>query len=227
MRVQRILRTTTVVWDKIFICIRNICIYRTEWKIIWVLGDKMGVKAGTASQVKTWWSVQDFHHMVKTLNNCYKCNTGGHIRRDCPGQPRWTYGNEKFNYMVNPLGHCWECNQPGHVRMKCPDLVQSGTSYRTRTSVACYQRDREKNKDLRNSRMMLRGYSGRRWRKITGSWRILQQRRQRRKDSFPKYWCWEDILEGDDGKQHEARDFCSREDKGGTIYFLKYRCCSK
>ena len=221
MRARRILKTTRVVRDEIFICIWNICIYGTEWKIIWVLGDKMCVRVGTASQVKTWWSVEDFDYNVNVLNICYECN--------CPsrGQPILTYSNEEFNYMVNPLGHCRECNQPGHVRMKCPDLVQSGTSYRTRTSVACYQRDREKNKDLRNSRMMLRGYSGRRWRKITGSWRILQQRRQRRKDSFPKYWCWEDILEGDDGKQQEARDFCSREDKGGTIYFLKYRCCSK
>ena len=83
MRVQRILRTTRVVRDKIFICIQNICIYGTEWKIIWVLGDKMGVRAGTASQFKTWWSVEDFDYTVNALNNCYKCNTGGHVRKVC------------------------------------------------------------------------------------------------------------------------------------------------
>ena len=102
----------------------------------------MGVRASTASQVKTWWSVEDFKYTVNALNNCYKCNTGGHMRRDCPsqGQPRLMYSNEEFNYTVNPLGHCWECNQPGHARIKCPNLGQSRTSYRggKDEAVCCY-----------------------------------------------------------------------------------------
>ena len=56
----------------------------------------------------------------------------------------------------------------------------------TRTSVACFQRGQKNNKDLRYSRRMLRGYSGRWWRRITGSRRILKQRRQRRNDPFPQ-----------------------------------------
>ena len=31
----------------------------------------MDVRARTASQVKTWWSVEDFNYMVNALNNCY------------------------------------------------------------------------------------------------------------------------------------------------------------
>ena len=90
----------------------------------------MGVRASTASQVKTWSSVEDFDYTVNGLNNCYECNTGGHVRRDCPrrGQPRLMYSNKELYFNVNPLGHCWECNQPGHVRIKCPKLGQSRTS---------------------------------------------------------------------------------------------------
>ena len=68
----------------------------------------MGVRARTASQVKTWWSVEDFDYTVNALNNCYQCNTQGHIRRDCPsqGQPRLTYSEEELDYTINPLGHC-------------------------------------------------------------------------------------------------------------------------
>ena len=75
----------------------------------------MGVRGGTASQVKMWWSVEGFDYTVNVLNN-----TGGHVRRDCQsqGQPILTYSNEESNYTVNALGHCWECNQPGHVRIK-------------------------------------------------------------------------------------------------------------
>ena len=102
----------------------------------------MGVRAGTASQVKTWWSVEVFDYTVNALNNCYECKTGGHVRRDCPsqGQPRLMYGNEEFNYTVNLLGHCWECNQSGHVRIKCPNLGKSRTSYRRgkNEDVRCY-----------------------------------------------------------------------------------------
>ena len=123
----------------------------------------MGVRAGTASQGNTWWSVQDFN----ALNNCYKFNTQGHVRRDCEsqGQPKLTYSSEEFNYKVNPLGHCWECNQPGHVRKKCPDLGQPRTSYKggQDEDIRCYncnkcnhysrdctfyQRGQKKNKDL-------------------------------------------------------------------------------
>ena len=87
----------------------------------------MGVRVRTASQVKTWWSVEDFDYTVNVLNNFYKCNTRGHIRRDCPsrGQPRLTYSKEDFDYTVNQLGHFLKCNQPGHVRVKCPELGKS------------------------------------------------------------------------------------------------------
>ena len=102
----------------------------------------MGVRVRTASQVKTWWSVEDFDYTVNALNNCYQCNTQGHIRRDCPsqGQPRLTYSEEELDYTVNPLGYCWKCNQPGHVRKKCPKLGQSRTSYRRGKDeeVCCY-----------------------------------------------------------------------------------------
>ena len=102
----------------------------------------MGVRACTASQVKTWWSVEDFDYMVNALNSCYECNTRGHIRRDCPsrGQPRLMYSDEELNYMVNLLGHCWKCNQPGNVRIKCPKLGQSRASYRRGKDeeVCCY-----------------------------------------------------------------------------------------
>ena len=85
------------------------------------------------------WSVQDFDYMVNVLNNYYKCNTGG--------QPRLMYSKREFSYTVNTLGHCWEYNQPGHMMIKCPDLgqVTGENRARTRTSVACYQRGREKN----------------------------------------------------------------------------------
>ena len=127
MGVQRILRTTRIVPDKIFICI-----YGTEWKIIWVLGNKTNVRASTASQGKTWWSVEDFDYTVNKLNSCYECNTQWHVRRDCPswGQPWLTYRSEEFNYRVNSLGYCWECNQPGYERIKCPDQGQTRTSYK-------------------------------------------------------------------------------------------------
>ena len=103
----------------------------------------MGVRVCTASQVKTWWSVEDFDLTVIALNNCYECNTRGHIRRHCPsiGQPRLMYSEEELDYMVNPLGYCWKCNQPGHVRIKCPNLGQSRKSYKSRgkaEDVCCY-----------------------------------------------------------------------------------------
>ena len=102
----------------------------------------MGLRACTASQVKTWWSVEDFNYMVNPLNNCYECNTLGQVRRDCPsqGQHRLTYSHEEFNYKLNPLGHCWECNQPGHMRINCPILGQSRMSYRggKDKDVCCY-----------------------------------------------------------------------------------------
>ena len=41
----------------------------------------MGVRAGIASQVKTWWSGEDFDYTVNALNNCYECNTQEHIRK--------------------------------------------------------------------------------------------------------------------------------------------------
>ena len=87
----------------------------------------MGVRAQTASQVKTWWSVEDFDFTVNALNNCYECKTQGHERRDCPsqGQPRLTNSEEDFDYTVNPLGHCLKCTQPGHVRIKSPKLEKS------------------------------------------------------------------------------------------------------
>ena len=87
----------------------------------------MGVRACTASQVKTRWSVVDFEYTVNALNNCYQCNTQGHVSKDCPsqGQPRLMYKEEDFDYTVNPPGHCWKCNQPGHVRIKCPKLGKS------------------------------------------------------------------------------------------------------
>ena len=87
----------------------------------------MSVRVRTASQVKTWWSLEDFDYTVKTLNNCYQCNTGGHIRRDCPsrGQPRLTYSEKDFDFTVNLLGHCWKCNPSGHVRVKFPKLGKS------------------------------------------------------------------------------------------------------
>ena len=70
----------------------------------------MGVRAVTASQVKTWRSVEDFDYTVNAQSNCYQCNTQGHTRRDRPirGQPRLTYIELDFHYTVNPLGHCWE-----------------------------------------------------------------------------------------------------------------------
>ena len=128
----------------------------------------MGVRVRTASQVKTWWSVENFDYTVNALNNCYECNTRGHLRRDCSsrGQSRLKNSNEEFNYMVNLLGHCWECNQSGHVRIKCPDLGQPSTSYRGGQAqdkdVRCLQpkKTRKEHKDLRYSRKMLRGYSG-------------------------------------------------------------------
>ena len=84
----------------------------------------MGVRACTASQVKTWWSVEDFNYTVNPLGHCWECNKPGHMKIKCPviGQPRLTYSKEDFNYTVNPLGHCWECNMPGHVKTKCPKL---------------------------------------------------------------------------------------------------------
>ena len=106
--VRRILRTTRVVREEIFICIQNICIDGTEWKTIWVLGNKMDVRAGTAAQVKTWWSVEDFDYPVNGLNNCYECNTRGRIRRDCPsqGQPRFDvqqWGVQLHGQSAGPL----------------------------------------------------------------------------------------------------------------------------
>ena len=87
----------------------------------------MGVRACTASQVKTWWTVEDFNYTDNALNNCYECNTRGHVKRDCPsqGHPRLTYSEKELDYIVNLLGHSWKCNQPGHVRIKCPKLGKS------------------------------------------------------------------------------------------------------
>ena len=87
----------------------------------------MGVRACTASQVKTWWTVEDFNYTDNALNNCYECNTRGHVKRDCPsqGHPRLTYSEKELDYIINLLGHCWKCNQPGHVRIKCPKLGKS------------------------------------------------------------------------------------------------------
>ena len=67
----------------------------------------MGVRAGTALQVKTWWSVEDFDYTVNALNNCYECNTQGHIRRDCPsrGQSRLMYSNEDGQSVGNAIRH--------------------------------------------------------------------------------------------------------------------------
>ena len=102
----------------------------------------MGVRVGTASHIKTWWSVEDFDYTVNALDICYKCNTGGHVRRDCPSriQARLTYSKEEFNYTVNTLGHCWECNYAGRVRIKCPDLGQSRAGYKRGQDkdVCCY-----------------------------------------------------------------------------------------
>ena len=85
----------------------------------------MVVRAGTASQVKTWWSMEDFDYMV----NCYECNTQGHIRRNCPsrGQPSLAYSNEEFNYTVNPAGPLLGMQSARTCEEKCPDLGQSGT----------------------------------------------------------------------------------------------------
>ena len=44
----------------------------------------MGVRARTASQVKTWWSEEDFNHTVNPLNHCWECNKPGHVRIECP-----------------------------------------------------------------------------------------------------------------------------------------------
>ena len=33
----------------------------------------MDVRVGTASQVKMWWSVEDFDYTVNALNNGYDC----------------------------------------------------------------------------------------------------------------------------------------------------------
>ena len=48
----------------------------------------------------------------------------------------------------------------------------------------------------------------------------------RTKISGTRGGCWEDILGGNEGEWLEAGGFCSRGDKGGTIHFLKYLCCS-
>ena len=42
----------------------------------------MDVTAHTASQVKKWWSVEDFNHIVNPLGHCWECNTPGHVRPD-------------------------------------------------------------------------------------------------------------------------------------------------
>ena len=102
----------------------------------------MGVRARTASQVKTWWSVEDFNYTVNHLGHCWDYNKPGHVRIKCPviGQPILMYSEEDFDYTVDPLGHCWECNQPGYVKTKCPKLEQSRTSERRRKDedVCCY-----------------------------------------------------------------------------------------
>ena len=68
----------------------------------------MGVRARTASQVKTWWSEEDFNCTFNPLNHCWECNKPGHVRIKCPviGQLRLMYREEDFDYTVNPLGHC-------------------------------------------------------------------------------------------------------------------------
>ena len=52
--------------------------------------------------------------------------------------------------------------------------------------TAYFQSGQERNKNLRYSRKLSRGYSGRWWRRTTGSWRIFQQRRRRTNNPFPQ-----------------------------------------
>ena len=86
----------------------------------------MGVTACTGSQVKTWWSVENFNYKVNALNNCYEFNTGGHLRRDCPnrGQPRLTYSEEDLDEAVGVNAQD-DCSIPAGIG-KCIPMQTNG-----------------------------------------------------------------------------------------------------
>ena len=83
----------------------------------------MGVRACTASQVNTWWSVEDFYYTVNPLGHCWECNQPGHVRIKCPdlGLSRTSYrgGQDEdvrcYNYNKNR--HCSrDCRLPNRTR---------------------------------------------------------------------------------------------------------------
>ena len=44
------------------------------------------VTAAQARAFLTELTTKDFNNMVNALNNCYKCNNRGHVRKDCPSR---------------------------------------------------------------------------------------------------------------------------------------------
>ena len=67
----------------------------------------MGVRARTASQVKTWWSEEDFDHTV---------NQPGHVRTKCPKleQSRTSDRRRKDEDVC-----CYNCKECGHYARDC------------------------------------------------------------------------------------------------------------
>ena len=76
----------------------------------------MGVRVCTKSQVKTWWSEEDFNYTANPLGHCWECSQPGHVKTKCPKleQSRMSDRRRKDEDVC-----CYNCNECGHYARDC------------------------------------------------------------------------------------------------------------
>ncbi|GKF10417.1 putative reverse transcriptase domain-containing protein, partial [Tanacetum coccineum] len=62
----------------------------------------------------------NYHHDDQCAPKCHKCNSVGHLARDCKSPANANTANNQRGTRVGPKATCFECGAQGHFKRECP-----------------------------------------------------------------------------------------------------------